>query len=1060
MRLIFDLFPCQTDSRLRGIGRYTLALAKAMAAETGGHDIRLLANGLYPATMSHLRQEFSGLVPPGAFASYTHHPFAAHESCNMQQQQIASALVHTAYQSIGADALLHASPFEGWCEQGIVAQTQEGFPAGLKVALLYDFIPWLFPEQHLDPAPAYKEWYAARLAALDQYDLLLAISEATRDDAIRLLGIAPERVVNISGAADAIFRKLTTTELAGIDIRRFGIERPFVMYTGNGDYRKNLSGMVAAYADLPPALRATHQLVVNQVGNREQFNQFCHAHGLDDTDVVVTGHITDDELLALYNQCAVFVFPSLYEGFGLPVLEAMACGAPVLAADNSSIPEVVGRTDLLFDATSPSDISARIEQALVNPAWCEEMRAYSLERAAQFSWDKCASAAWQAIEHALQARQVRIRAALQAPRLPRKRIAAVLAVPPGPAYDRAASMVAALARHFDIEVVSDSQLPSKHYLTRQTLPRQWQRFDTVFYIAALETITPAFVELVRSAPGMLLLQVPGNAKPLHATTLPTAVGHINQVLRDEGLQGLAALHRQQPNHSGTALPLPRSLLEGLSGLVLEGGQAFASALTAACPALALPAITVLPDDAAARSQRTQLLATALHHGIDKNWRQASVNIAQAWRGIIPDEVQLNETAQHAERNLRLNRSARLLVDVTQMAKTDALSGIQRVVRNIARELCMLDEVDIPIELVELRDNVLHRANGVAVSVLDLIDDACPPAQIDIQPGDILLMIDSSWEQYPYFAPVFDTVRQFGGRIVTVIYDLIPLRMPEFCSAGLVAVFQQWIGLAVQHSDMLLCISRAVRDDVRAYIAEQDLPHQNTLRLEYWHLGADIMPQPRDVHVRPLVAELVADQVHPLFLMVGTIEPRKGHAVVLDAFELLWARGSQVRLCLAGKEGWEVDALMARIRLHPELGRRLYFIERFSDAEINLCYATAHGLIAASVAEGYGLPIVEAAQHQVPVLATDIPVFREVAGTGARYFPVGDSFALAELILEFAGLTLVERRDLAARVVILSWQESARRAWQTVRSSSEMRRDVSSVELQLSNEDNQFSVATV
>jgi glycosyltransferase involved in cell wall biosynthesis len=315
---------------------------------------------------------------------------------------------------------------------------------------------------------------------------------------------------------------------------------------------------------------------------------------------------------------------------------------------------------------------------------------------------------------------------------------------------------------------------------------------------------------------------------------------------------------------------------------------------------------------------------------------------------------------------------------------------------------------------------------VVGSIFEIGPHACPDEQIDIQPGDILFMIDSSWEQYPQFMPIFDAVRQFGGRIVTVVYDLIPLRMQQFCSAGLVTVFQHWFGLAVKHSDMLLCISRAVRDDVNAYIEEHALERDHALRVEYWHLGADILPLVADGDIRPVVTRLVEDTSAPLFLMVGTIEPRKGHAVVLDAFEALWAAGSRARLCWAGKEGWEVDDLMARIRNHPEMGKRFHFVERFSDAEINLCYAHAHALIAASVAEGYGLPIVEAAQHQVPVLASDIAVFREVAGEGARYFPVGDRTALSALVEEFIGYDDAERRAMAARVPILTWQESA--AW--------------------------------
>lgn len=1020
MRLIFDLFPCQTDSRLRGIGRYTLSLAKAMAAGAGAHDLRLLANGLYPGTTSQLRQEFAGLAAPGAFASYTHEPFAAHESGNEEQQQVASALVHTAYQSLGADALLCASPFEGWCEQGIVAQAREGFPAGLKVALLYDFIPWLFPEQHLDPAPEYKQWYARRLAALGQYDLLLAISEATRDDAIRLLGIAPERVVNISGAADPVFRKLDAAGLDAIDLRRFGIDRPFVMYTGNGDYRKNLAGTVAAYAMLPPALRAAHQLVVNQVGDLAQFRRHCEAQGLGEDDVVITGHISDAELLALYNRCAVFLFPSLYEGFGLPVLEAMACGAPVLAADNSSIPEVVGRADVLFDASSPAAISAKMAHALADPAWCMELRAYSLARAAEFSWAKCAGTAWHAIEQALQARRARTMAALQVPAAPRKRIAVVLAVQAGQAHDDAMAAVAPLARHFEVDVV-----------TAASLPGRWHQFDTVLHICAAGTITPAFVDLVRAAPGVLLLQTAMDSVPAARLNEPAEA---SQLVRDEGLQGLVARHRRQPNRSGAALPLPRGLLEAVRGLVVEDGQALADALAATGAALALPAVTLLPAAGQDRGLHAERLAMALQHAIDTNWRQASANIAHAWRGQAPHHALLDATARHAERNLRLNRGARLLIDVTQMARTDAMSGIQRVVRNIARELCLLEGVHMPIELVELRDNALHRAGSVAGAVLDLDQGACPSGQIDIHPGDILLMIDSSWEQYPYYAPVFEAIRQFGGRVVSVIYDLIPLRMPEYCSAGLVVVFQRWFALAVAHSDMLLCISRAVRDDVGAYLDEHDMRPPHPLRLEYWQLGADIMPSGRDQHIRPEVARMAADTANPLFLVVGTIEPRKGHSGVLDAFDALWAEGSHVNLCLAGKEGWEVEGLMQRIRRHPLLGTRLFFVEHFSDAEINLCYAAAHALIAGSVAEGYGLPIVEAAQHKVPVIATDIAVFREVAGTGAAYFPLGDRAALMALVHEFAALERPEREAMAARVSVVSWQESARQLWQRLRST--------------------------
>lgn len=1038
MRLIFDLFPCQTASRFRGIGRYTLSLAKAMAAQAGKREMRLLANGLYPQTAARLRQEFAGLVGREAYATYTHPPMEAHNTNDLEREKVASALIHVGYQSVGADAILCASPFEGWCEQGLVPQSMGDFPAGLKVALLYDFIPWLFPEQHLDPAPNYAQWYARRLDALRQYDLLLAISEATRDDAIRLLGVPPESVVNISGAVDAIFQALPPQELAAIDIRRFGIERPFVLYTGNGDYRKNLRGTLEAFARLPAEVRGAHQLVVNQVGDRDRFGEHVAACGLGRDDVVVTGHVTDHELLALYNHCKVFVFPSLYEGFGLPVLEAMACGAAVIAADNSSIPEVAGRADLLFDAASCEAITAKLLRALTDDAWRAELRDYSLSRAADFSWEKTAGKAWEAIGGAMERRHARAAAADLVPAA-RRRIAAMVAVPPGPGARQAAAALAALSDGFEVHTVTHAtrSRSAKNVLPPEALAQQWNRFDTVLYVATRATLSPSLIALIRSAPGVLLLLGADDAAAPAPLALSLADSDdVNQLLRDEGLQGLAARHGSTPNRTGSAKVVSRSLLEAVRCLVLESPQ-LAAALRASYSACALPAL-LLPDSAGGDPHKALhgALRQALAIGMERNWNRAAAHIAAAWRGRTPDEAQIDDVAQHAERNLRLNRSARLLVDVTQLARTDALSGIQRVVRNIAREMCLLEGSATPIELVQLRDGKLYRASGVVGSIFGIDSKACRSEQIDVQPGDTLFMIDSSWEQYPDFLPVFEAVRQFGGRIVTVIYDLIPLRMPQFCSAGLVLVFQRWFALAAKHSDMLLCISRAVRDDVDAYIAEHALERDHALRVEYWHLGADILPLTEDGAVRASVTRLVEDRSSPIFLMVGTIEPRKGHAVVLDAFEALWAAGSNVRLVWAGKQGWEVDELMARVREHPELERRLHFIERFSDAEINLCYASAHALVAASVAEGYGLPIVEAAQHQVPVLASDIPVFREVAGSGASYFPVGDRAALAGLVEAFAGLGLSERRAMAAQVTVLTWQESAAWALRLIESTFE------------------------
>lgn len=836
MRLIFDLFPSQTSSRFRGIGRYTLSLAKAMAAQARTHEMRVLANGLYPDSTAQFRNDFAGLVAPGAYAAYTHPPMDPRHSGDLQRETIASAVIHTGYQAIGADAILCASPFEGWGERGLVPQSNDGLPGGMQVAVLYDFIPWLFPKQHLDPMPDYQQWYARRLASLAQYDLLLAISEATRNDAIRLLGLSPERVVNISGAADAMFRKLPPQALAATDLRRLGIERPFVLYTGNSDYRKNLTGMLEAFARLPRKVRDAHQLVVNQVGNVELFMMQVAAAGLRSDHVVVTGRITDDELLALYNQCAVFVFPSLYEGFGLPVLEAMGCGAAVIAGNNSSIPEVAGRADMLFDASSPAAISASLLRALTDDAWRAELRAWGLARAAQFSWDRTARAAWDAIETQWQRRRAAALAPAAPNATPRLRVAALAALAPGAARERALAWMTALGAHADIEMVDDHAAEAP--LSRRSLPRHWSRFDTVLYIATAASLTPELVDLIRSAPGVLfLLGASDAAAQLPAADtragMPACAAGLTQLLRDQGLQGLLAVHRQ-----GTPLPalppLGRSLLEGLRCLVLED-ERLALALRQAYPPAVLPELLVLGDDKeAGTAPGVRALAAALRRGADKSWRRAPAHIAAALCNGAPPACAIDDVARHAESNLRLNRSGRILVDVTGLAATDGTddSGTAETVQS----LCLVEESGTPIELVHVHEGRLHRAGTVAAALFGIDNADCLAGQVDVQPGDVLFMPASVQETSPQFLPVFESVRQFGGRIVAVVRAL-----PE-------------LDAAVRHSDMLLCVSPDLYESVRAHVAGNTEGLFPAPRIAYWAPGVG-RPEDREDSARRSLALL-------------------------------------------------------------------------------------------------------------------------------------------------------------------------------------------------------------
>jgi len=161
-------------------------------------------------------------------------------------------------------------------------------------------------------------------------------------------------------------------------------------------------------------------------------------------------------------------------------------------------------------------------------------------------------------------------------------------------------------------------------------------------------------------------------------------------------------------------------------------------------------------------------------------------------------------------------------------------------------------------------------------------------------------------------------------------------------------------------------------------------------------------------------------------MVGTLEPRKGHAQTLDAFEALWAEGVDVNLAIVGKEGWLVDDLAKRLRGHKERGKRLFWLEGVSDEYLERAYAASVCLIAASRGEGFGLPLIEAAQYKLPIMARDIPVFREVAGEHAFFFSASDGTELAAEVQKWLALYRDGRHPTSDAMPRLTWEETSAR----------------------------------
>lgn len=390
MRLVIDLQACQGLSRHRGIGRFSMDLAKAVNELATADDIWLALNANLSEQADFIETQFPDLANRGRIVRFRlPDGLAELDRMNVWRTRAAEILREGFLQALQPDLILLSSLFEGWHDDisTSIGALDGGPPT---VVIHFDLIPLLNQHNYLSD-PQHKKYYFEKLASLRRANLLLAISDYSREEAISSLGVPPSAAVNISGAADSCFRPLTLTLQQEQEMLvRYGITRQMVMYAPGGfDARKNLPRLIEGYASLPAELRANHQLVITSGVHesvRQKLMAAAHLAGLADDELVVTGYVPDNELVKFYSLCKLFVFPSLHEGFGLPVLEAMSCGAPAIGANATSLVEVIGWREALFDPTSALAIGHAIFRALTDEAHRQELRQHALAQAARFSW--------------------------------------------------------------------------------------------------------------------------------------------------------------------------------------------------------------------------------------------------------------------------------------------------------------------------------------------------------------------------------------------------------------------------------------------------------------------------------------------------------------------------------------------------------------------------------------------------------------------------------------------------------------------------------------------------
>ena len=431
---------------------------------------------------------------------------------------------------------------------------------------------------------------------------------------------------------------------------------------------------------------------------------------------------------------------------------------------------------------------------------------------------------------------------------------------------------------------------------------------------------------------------------------------------------------------------------------------------------------------------------------------------------------------------------RIIVDCTHTFHTGAGTGIQRVVRHYADELLAIggdagyDVVPVRVAgsaLVPLPTESGRVAFPRAASARESVEAAGPPASARartlhalalaaqratgsrsvanwleagpnedgylrraaaISPaphpngaiapadGDVLLSLDSSWVYD--IRSALDGAGRAGATRVSVLCDVLPLTQPEFFTHGTRRWFRGWIEQLLPRLEGIVTISEATRTDLLRLVEEGRVRAQRVPTSIAVHLGAEITAR-AGAAPREELARLLGPGTPPALLTVGTLEPRKNVDFALDLFDALDQRGREFQWHMVGAPGWLADQTAARITAHPRFGRSLFWWTDLTDAELAWCYRHAAALVAVSKAEGFGLPLVEARLHGTPVLASDIPVFREVMGGEARYLPLSSAPLATAILEDFLAKADTSRATQAPSQVARSWRESTRELLQAI-----------------------------
>lgn len=365
------------DEKKTGVGNYVLHLMENMIKVGKPEDLYVIH---YKETDNHIFRKVHDIVPPRRLLKV---PKLIRNVCI-----VPGMLYKVDQQNLDILHICHHHP--------IINTPFFLNKKSKKILTVHDLTPLFFPETHTKKFVLV--WNTTLKLIRKKIDQVIADSVSTKNDCIKYLHIPEEKIKVIYLGVDKIYHPIDNkSEIRGELERKYNIDSPFILYVGTLEPRKNIPALFKAFSKLRK--RMDYKLVIVGMKGWKYKRIFKTIKELQlEKHIIFTGYVSEEDIVKFYNIAEVFVYPSIYEGFGLPPLEAMACGCPVITSNTSSLPEVVGDAGILVDPNDIEGLSDKIYEVLSNEDLRNELSEKGPERAKMFSWQKTAKQTWEIYE--------------------------------------------------------------------------------------------------------------------------------------------------------------------------------------------------------------------------------------------------------------------------------------------------------------------------------------------------------------------------------------------------------------------------------------------------------------------------------------------------------------------------------------------------------------------------------------------------------------------------------------------------------------------------------------